>query len=106
MASNFGITVDKINDGFGLVLEGDFDATSAYELVYAIKKLPEDTLKFYIYTNGLKNITPSGLDVLHRYMRCLNGQTAKHVFTGNSASQLCLGNFRLASSLSFQDASS
>lgn len=48
MASNFGITVDKVCDGFGLVLEVDFDATSAYELIYAIKKLPEDTLKHYI----------------------------------------------------------
>jgi hypothetical protein len=54
MASNFGITVGKINDGFGLVLEGDFDATSAYELVYAIKKLPEDTLGFAICQNTPK----------------------------------------------------
>ena len=29
-----------MSDGFGLKLEGDFDATSAYELIYAIKKLP------------------------------------------------------------------
>ena len=34
MASNFGIAVDKNNDGFGLKLAGDFDATSAYELIY------------------------------------------------------------------------
>jgi len=38
MASNFGIAVDKHSGGFGLKLEGDFDATSAYELIYAIKK--------------------------------------------------------------------
>ena len=42
MASNFGITIDRNSDGFGLKLAGDFDATSAYELIYAIKKLPED----------------------------------------------------------------
>jgi hypothetical protein len=36
MASNFGITVDKNSDGFGLKLAGDFDATSAYELMYAM----------------------------------------------------------------------
>ena len=54
MASNFEIAVDKISDGFGFKLEGDFDATSAYELIYAIKKLPEDTLKISIHTNGNK----------------------------------------------------
>jgi hypothetical protein len=56
LASDFGIAVDTYSDGFGLKLEGDFDATPAYELIYAIKKLPEDTLKLYIYTNGLENI--------------------------------------------------
>jgi anti-anti-sigma regulatory factor len=97
MASNFGITIDKNNDGFGLKLEGDFDATSACELIYAIKKLPEDTAKLYIYTNGLKAINPFGLDIFHKFMRSLNGQSAKIVFTGNSASRLSPGNSRLTS---------
>ena len=48
MASNFGIAVDKNSDGFGLKLAGDFDATSAYELIYAIKKLPENIVKITI----------------------------------------------------------
>ena len=54
MASNFEVSVDKKGKGFGLKLVGDFDATSAYELIYAIKKLPEDTLKISIHTNGNK----------------------------------------------------
>jgi len=37
MASNFEIAIEKKSDGFVLKLEGDFDATSAYELIYAIK---------------------------------------------------------------------
>ena len=36
MASNFGIAIDKNSDGFGLKLEGNFDATSACELIWAI----------------------------------------------------------------------
>jgi hypothetical protein len=55
----FGISVDKICDGFGLKLEGDYDATSAYELIYAIKKLPGDNLRISIHTDGLKNISIS-----------------------------------------------
>jgi len=97
MASNFEITVNKTSDGFGLELEGDFDATSAYELIYAIKKLPEDTLKISIYTNGLETIFPFGLDVFSKYMSSLNGQSTKIVFTGNNASQLSFANPELTS---------
>ena len=71
MASNFGIAIDKNSDGFGLKLEGDFDATSAYELIYAIKKLPEDTVKVHICTNGLKTVFPFGLDIFYRFMSSL-----------------------------------
>ena len=97
MASNFGIAVDKNSDGFGLKLAGDFDATSAYELIYAIKKLPENIVKITIYTNGLKNTHPFGLDVFQRLKGSLNGQSTKMVFTGNKASQLSLKNSRLTS---------
>jgi hypothetical protein len=40
MASNFGIAIDKNRGGVGLKLAGDFDGTSAYELIYAIKNCP------------------------------------------------------------------
>ena len=95
MASNFGIAVDRNSDGFGLKLAGDFDGTSAYELIYAIKKLPESTLKINVCTNGLKTINPFGLDIFHKFMRSLNGQSAKIVFTGNHAFQLFPRNSRL-----------
>jgi hypothetical protein len=93
MASNFGIAVDKCSDGFGLKLAGDFDATSAFELIYAIKKLPEDTIKISIHTNGLKSISDFGLDVFHRKMSPFDGQSRKIGFTGNNASRLSLGNY-------------
>jgi hypothetical protein len=88
MASNFGINIDKNSDGVALKLAGDFDGTSAYELIYAIKKLPEGTGKITIYTNGLKNTYHFGLDVFHRFMRSLHGHSTKIVVTGNNASQL------------------
>jgi hypothetical protein len=97
MASNFGIAIDNNSEGVGLKLAGDFDATSAYELIFAIKKLPEDTGKISIQTNGLKNLYPFGLEIFHKFMNSLNGQSAKIVFTGNSASQLSPGISRLTS---------
>ncbi len=95
MASNFGISIDKISDGFGLKLAGDLDATSAYELIYAIKKLPNDTLRISIHTDGLKNISPFGLDVFHRNMSPLDGHSKKIVFTGSKALRISPGDFRL-----------
>ncbi len=99
MASNFEITIDKTSDGFGLKLTGDFDATSAYELIYAIKKLPEKARRLDIYTNDLKNINPFGLDVFHRCIKLSGINSAKIVFNGKYALQL--SNPRFASEQSF-----
>jgi len=92
MASNFGIAIDKKGYDFVLKLEGDFDATSAYELIYAIKKLSKEAAKISIYTDGLKSMHPSGLDVFHRYMMPLNSLSTKIVLTGDNASKLSLSN--------------
>jgi anti-anti-sigma regulatory factor len=92
MASNFEIAVDKNNDVYILKLIGDFDATSAYELIYAIKKLPPKTAKISIHTNGLKKIYPFGIDVFRRISQSLNGQSAKIVFTGQGVSRFERGN--------------
>ena len=97
MASNFGIAMDNNGGGVGLKLAGDFDATSAYELIFAVKKLPEDTGKISIQTNGLKNLYPFGLEIFHKFMNSLNGQSAKIVFTGDNASRLSPGISRLTS---------
>ena len=100
MALNFEITVDKCCHGFSLELTGDFDTTSAYELIYAIKKLPEETRMISLYTDGLKNIHQIGLDVFHRFIQSSGTNSGKILFTGKHASQL--SKFRLASEQSFR----
>jgi anti-anti-sigma regulatory factor len=92
MASNFVIRISESNGGFSLKLGGDFDTTSAYELIYAIKKLPKDTVKICVNTNGLKKIHSFGLDVFNGLMNSLNGQSARIVFTGHNATRLSFGN--------------
>ena len=94
MALNSEVYVDKKSEHFGLKLEGDFDATSAYELIYAIKKLPEGILKIFIHTDGLKAISPFGLDVFHRNMSPYDAQSRKLVFTGNKAAHISPGDSR------------
>jgi hypothetical protein len=97
MASNFEIVIEKKSDGVVLKLQGDFDATSAYELIYAIKKLSDETVKISIYTSGVKNIYPYGLDIFHRNMGPLNCQSTRIEFAGDNASKLSLCNSSLLS---------
>ena len=100
MAVNFGITISKNSDGFELILNGDFDATSAYELIFAIKKLPEENVKVYVNTNCLKEIHSSGLDVLNGFMNSLNGQSIRIVMTGHNSNKLSLKNLLHTSKIS------
>jgi hypothetical protein len=102
MASNFGITVDKNSNGHGLKLSGDFDGTSAYELIYAIKKLPQNKQTVKVSTDGLKNIHPFGLDVFHRNMSSRNFRSTKIVFTGKNGTWLSSGNCAITSWHSYQ----
>ena len=60
MTSDLAIFVDKISDGFGLYWARYFDPTSSYDLIYGIKKLPNYSLRIFIHTDGLKNISPRG----------------------------------------------
>ena len=83
MALNFDIETDKIGDGFSLELRGEFDATSAYELVYAIKKLADKPVRIYVNTSKLKKVHPFGLEVFNRAMRFSERNPAYVVFEGN-----------------------
>ncbi len=95
MASNFEITVDKDSAGFAFKLAGDFDATSAYELIYAIKKIPQHNVKLSIYTTNLKSVHPFGIDVFSRFMSGYR-QPSKIVFTGDNASLFPVPRQRIA----------
>ena len=83
MALNFDIETDKIGDKFSLKLSGEFDATSAYELVYAIKKLADRPVRIYVNTSKLKRVHPFGLEVFNRAMRFSGRKSAQLVFRGN-----------------------
>jgi anti-anti-sigma regulatory factor len=97
LAKNFEIGLKGDADPVVLDLEGDFDATSAYELIYAIKKLPGETAGVSIHTNGLKSICPAGIDVFCRLMQDLNYRPRKIALTGHHATRLWPENLHVAS---------
>jgi hypothetical protein len=88
MASNFKIFVYKNSDNLHLKLAGDFDGSSAYELLNTLKRNCRGTSGTFIHTSCLKQIHPFGRDVFQTNLNVLNGQCARLVFTGDNARQL------------------
>jgi len=83
MASNFKISISKTQNGLSLKLFGDFDGTSAYELINVLKDSHADNSNIFIHVDGLKNVFPFGRDLLQKYLSANDSQTSMFVFTGN-----------------------
>jgi len=88
MASNFSISVHRDDKNIHLKLAGDFDGSSAYELLNALKKHCRGASRAFINTRRLKQIHPFGRDVLKNHLDILNGRCIPLVFTGENAEQL------------------
>lgn len=90
MASNFQIAFNQFNDSIHLKLSGDFDGSSAHELLNLLKDKSHSTLKIQIHTDGLKQIHPFGLITFLKGFRILDGCADSIVFTGKNARDLTL----------------
>jgi hypothetical protein len=90
MASNFQITSNRLEESIHLKLYGDFDGSSAHELLNLLRSYSHDTLKIYIQTDGLKHIYPFGLNTFLKNYRIINGCADRIVFTGKKATALAL----------------
>jgi anti-anti-sigma regulatory factor len=87
MATNFRITAHRNGGTLHLKLVGDFDGTSAHELLNTLKKRGDHTSRVFIDTGSLRNIYPFGLNVFHTNLNILKGQSLDLVFTGEHAPQ-------------------
>ena len=88
MAKNFKISTHRNNENLHLKLMGDFDGTSAFELLNVLKREIDRTSKVFIYTSSLRNIYPFGLNVFHNNLNVLKGKCVELVFTGENACRL------------------
>ncbi len=88
MATNFRISVHRNGENLHLKLIGDFDGTSAHELLNVLKRYCDRTSRVFVHTSGLRNIHPFGLSVFHNNLDVLNGKSIKFEFTGENASQI------------------
>jgi anti-anti-sigma regulatory factor len=89
MAMNFRITVHQNSENLHLTLEGDFDGSSAYELLNALEKRCRFASRAFIHTNGLRQIDSFGSSVFRNHLGEL--KPCKHMllrFTGGHAEAL------------------
>ena len=88
MASNFKIYIQRTNDQLQLNLTGDFDGTSAFELLDVLAENLENLNRIYINTDNLRNVNPFGREVFQNNLYqlktnpfCLKfvGKHARHI---------------------------
>ena len=88
MAINFKMFQLKSKNSVHITLDGDFDGTSAHELINALKSCGPDVNQVFINTNGLKSVHPFGQVVLQRNLSGLCGSGRNVVFIGDHGRRL------------------
>jgi hypothetical protein len=88
MASNFKILVRRNSHNLDLTLLGDFDGTSACELLNILKKKCNGADRVFIHTSGLKEIYPFGRDTFQNNLYLLKPQRIRFAFTGKNATRI------------------
>ena len=88
MASNFRISIHRSSDYLHMKLLGDFDGTSAWQLINMLKANAGGVYKIIIHTNSLKKICPFGRDTFRQNLLELKSIPAHILFTGENASQI------------------
>ena len=88
MAINFKIFQHKTKDSVHLTLNGDFDGTSAHELINKLKSYDTDVYQVFINTNGLTSVHPFGQVVLHRNLPAMRHRSRSLVFLGDHRRRL------------------
>lgn len=92
MASNFKMFVHRNNETIHIKLMGDFDGTSAHQLIDTLRRRSKGAGAVFIHTSNLSQIYPFGCDIFHNNLVQLNGAVAgKLIFTGENADKLTPG---------------
>ncbi len=88
MAANFRISQNRRSNTLYLKLSGDFDGTSALELIHVLMNCPSDIGKIYIDTCGLTSLQSFGQNVFLKNCAVSRNMFNKMIFTGNYGRQI------------------
>lgn len=87
MASNFRISLHQNSDTLHVRLSGDFDGSSAHELIHTIKNHNGKPANIFIHTSRLLSVYPFGLDVFKKNC-AIDNLTDSLTFTGKHGNKL------------------
>jgi len=85
MASSFRIVMHETSENLHLRLIGDFDGSSAFELLEVLKDRAHAVQKVFIHTSGLGEVHPFGQGVFEKRASELREELQKIHFTGDKA---------------------
>jgi hypothetical protein len=88
MASNFKIEVHREGAQLHLSLTGDFDGTSAFQLLNILKKKGARASEIFVHTEHLRNVYAFGGNVFRSNLGLIKGKSVHLRFTGENAAQL------------------
>ena len=88
MASNFKVLIHRNAENLHLKLMGDFDGSSAWELINGLKKHCYGISRIFIHTNCIDHVHPFGRHVLQKNLFAPIAKSVHVVFTGDKATQL------------------
>ena len=88
MASNFRVVVWREGESVHLKLVGDFDGSSACELLETVKDHSLGAHRILICTNSVKAVYPFGVRVFEKKLGELNHSPFRIFFTGAHAKRI------------------
>ena len=88
MASNFQIYSFKTNNSLHLKLSGDFDGSSAHELIHTLTKYNKGFYEIFIDTDDLNSIHPFGREVFQKKLGALKKQFHGITFLGRNGQKI------------------
>ncbi|MDM8552688.1 hypothetical protein QUF72_21585 [Desulfobacterales bacterium HSG2] len=87
MASNFRISHHKKSDNLHLKLMGDFDGSSAYELLNVLEENRNYVVRVFIHTGNLKTVYPFGREVFQNNLS-VHKRSPQLIFTGRNGRKI------------------
>ena len=87
MAANFKIGIYRNNGSLYLKLSGDFDGTSAHELLNVLKNYSRHPSSIFIDTDLLICVNSFGREIFRKNIDMIGKLSTKFIFTGENASQ-------------------
>jgi len=90
MASNFKIFMYSNRENVHFKLMGDFDGSSAWQLIRLIKQRCIGLRKIIIHTSGLSSFHPFGREVFQKESQIFKELNSDLVFTGEYGDKLML----------------